>query len=152
MTDITNTKKAVQTSTHSGAAAAESEVAATEPVQPAVLDAVAKPKKHLKATARPSAKSKVKKAMPATKGKESPKHAVPREPRQTKAATVEAMLCRRQGASLEAICTATSWQAHTCRAFLTGLRKKGKNVIRDKGTDGTTIYRIGPAAPMEVGA
>lgn len=52
------------------------------------------------------------------------------QPRQTKASVVEALLTREGGASLEALCEATGWQAHTCRAFLTGLRKRGKQVIR----------------------
>ena len=54
------------------------------------------------------------------------------QPRPTKASAVEALLTRKGGASLEAMCDATGWQAHTCRAFLTGLRKKGREVIRTK--------------------
>jgi hypothetical protein len=67
---------------------------------------------------------------------------VPEQPRQTKALIVEALLTREGGASLEALCEATSWQAHTCRAFLTGLRKKGRQVIRASDRDGKSIYLI----------
>jgi Protein of unknown function (DUF3489) len=67
-----------------------------------------------------------------------------KQPRQTKASVVEALLTREGGASLEALCEATGWQAHTCRAFLTGLRKKGKEVIRASDKDGKSIYLIAP--------
>lgn len=70
--------------------------------------------------------------------------ATPAQPRQTKAAAVEALLTREGGASLEALCNATGWQAHTCRAFLSGLRKKGKEVIRASDGDGKSIYLIAP--------
>lgn len=66
------------------------------------------------------------------------------QPRQTKASIVEALLTREGGASLEALCKATGWQAHTCRAFLTGLRKKGRQVIRASDKDGKSIYLIAP--------
>jgi hypothetical protein len=68
--------------------------------------------------------------------------AVPEQPRQTKASIVEALLTREGGASLEALCEATGWQAHTCRAFLTGLRKKGREVIRASDKEGKSIYLI----------
>lgn len=71
-------------------------------------------------------------------------HAVPEPPRQTKASIVEALLTREGGASLEALCEATGWQAHTCRAFLTGLRKKGREIIRASDKDGKSIYLIAP--------
>ncbi|MCW1401954.1 DUF3489 domain-containing protein [Novosphingobium sp. MW5] len=56
--------------------------------------------------------------------------AEPKLKRQTKAAQVEALLAAGEGASLDALCKTSGWQAHTCRAFLTGLRKKGKQVER----------------------
>lgn len=49
------------------------------------------------------------------------------------------------GASLEDMTAATGWQAHTVRAALTGLRKRGFSVQRN--TEGnTTVWSIGPAA------
>ena len=63
--------------------------------------------------------------------------------RQTKAAQVEALLIAGEGATLEELCAATGWQAHTCRAFLTGLRNKGRAVVRGKRGDGVTSYRLG---------
>lgn len=69
----------------------------------------------------------------------------------TKASLVEALLTREGGASLETLCVATGWQSHTCRAFLTGLRKKGREVIRARDEDGKSIYLIAPdrsSAPL----
>jgi hypothetical protein len=56
------------------------------------------------------------------------------------------MLQRDDGATLDELCQATSWQAHTCRAFLTGKRKKGRELIRSKREDDKTSYRL--AAPL----
>lgn len=50
------------------------------------------------------------------------------------------LLTREAGASLEDLTAATSWQPHSCRAFLTGLRKKGWAIERKKREDGTTIW------------
>lgn len=61
---------------------------------------------------------------------------------QTKAALVEDLLLKVDGASLGDLCQATGWLPHTCRAFLAGLRKKGRAVERSKREDGVTIYRI----------
>jgi hypothetical protein len=66
--------------------------------------------------------------------------------RQTKAALVIEMLVRDGGLSLKELCHATAWQAHTSRAFLTGLRKKGRVISRSKREDGTTFYRIADPA------
>ena len=68
--------------------------------------------------------------------------AAPEPPRQTKASAVEVLLTREGGASLEVLCEATGWKVHTCRAFLTGLRKKGREVIRATDKDGKSIYLI----------
>lgn len=65
----------------------------------------------------------------------------------TKAAQVELMLQRGHGATLDELCEATGWQAHTCRAFLTGQRKKGRELIRSKREDDQTSYRL--AAPLD---
>ena len=60
----------------------------------------------------------------------------------TKAAIVGRLLSRPRGASLGDITAATGWQAHSIRAFLTGLRKKGVNLEREQRRDGATGYRI----------
>ena len=60
----------------------------------------------------------------------------------TKAAIVGKLLSRPRGASLGDMTAATGWQAHSIRAFLTGLRKKGVNLEREQRRDGATGYRI----------
>ena len=66
----------------------------------------------------------------------------------SKAQQVERMLKGRNGASLAELVEATGWQAHSCRAFLTGLRKKGKVPVRDKRKDGTTFYKLSLTGKM----
>lgn len=57
-----------------------------------------------------------------------------------KSASVEQLLTRDGGTSLDELTAATGWQPHSCRAFLTGLRKKGWAIERKKREDGTTIW------------
>ena len=64
----------------------------------------------------------------------------------TKSAKVIALLNRSKGAGIDEIGKATGWKPHSCRAFLTGLRKKGHSIIRAKRKDGTSCYRIESAA------
>ena len=71
---------------------------------------------------------------------DAPIHAKTYKP--TKAAIVGKLLSRPRGASLGDITAATGWQAHSIRAFLTGLRKKGVNLEREQRRDGATGYRI----------
>jgi hypothetical protein len=44
----------------------------------------------------------------------------------------------------------TGWKEHSCRAFLTGVRKTSK-LVKEQRPDGKTAYRI-EAAPAEVTA
>lgn len=60
----------------------------------------------------------------------------------SKASIVEAMLTKAPGATIADMNVATGWQPHGCRAFLTGLRKKGKVIERTKRKDGASCYRI----------
>ena len=66
----------------------------------------------------------------------------PPRPRQTKALKVERLLKRNQGATLSEIATSTNWQPHSCRSFLTGLRKRGLTILKESRNDGATNYRI----------
>ncbi len=59
----------------------------------------------------------------------------------TKAEIVEKLLRAARGASLDEIVKATGWQPHSCRAFLTGLRKSGKQIESEK-MDSVRRYRI----------
>jgi hypothetical protein len=60
----------------------------------------------------------------------------------TKAQIVERLLRGRNGASLAELAAATGWQPHSCRAFLTGLRKKGRALTRDRRKDGATFWKL----------
>jgi len=62
--------------------------------------------------------------------------------RATKSTTVQNLLSRNRGGTLAEIMAATHWQAHSVRAFLTGLRKKGIVLLRETRTSGDTSWRI----------
>ncbi len=64
--------------------------------------------------------------------------------RQTKAALLRARLADPGGVSLSALIEATGWQAHTLRAYLSGLRKEGLTLTRRREGD-VTIYAIDPS-------
>lgn len=59
-----------------------------------------------------------------------------------KVEAVLALLRRRDGASIADMNAVTEWQAHSIRAFLSGLRKRGTEIIRTKDDTGKAIYRI----------
>jgi hypothetical protein len=61
---------------------------------------------------------------------------------ETKADTVNRLLRRAKGATVTDIMFATSWQPHSVRAFLSGLRKKGTEILREQRKSGETAYRI----------
>ena len=62
--------------------------------------------------------------------------------RKTKASIVEDLLREESGATLDELCAATDWQPHTCRAFLTGLRKKGHRLSKLRDAEGVTRWSI----------
>jgi len=62
----------------------------------------------------------------------------------TKSAMVIDLLSRERGATIDELTTATDWLPHTVRAALTGLRKKGYVIGREK-RGSSTCYRIGEA-------
>ena len=66
--------------------------------------------------------------------------------RTTKQAVLIALLSDEAGVSVPALAETLSWQNHTVRAALTGLRQKGHQLARTKDADGTTVYRITGAA------
>jgi hypothetical protein len=72
--------------------------------------------------------------------------AAAKEPRgPSKIASVIALLERLEGATLAEMVEETGWQPHTTRAALTGLKKKGHTIARDKRGD-VTCYHIAKAA------
>ena len=67
--------------------------------------------------------------------------------RHTKKDRLIKLLRRNEGASIDEMTMTTGWLPHTARAMLTGLRKKGFVLEKNK-VDGATRYTIGsePAA------
>ena len=63
----------------------------------------------------------------------------------SKKAEVLALLRREGGATLPELMTATGWQAHSVRGFLSGAlgKKMGLTVESAKREDGTRVYSIG---------
>ena len=73
----------------------------------------------------------------------------PDRPREgSKAALLIRMLTRPEGAGIDELIAATGWLPHTTRAALTGLRKRGYEVGRDRDPDGRSRYRITTATPV----
>ena len=65
------------------------------------------------------------------------------EPRSgSKQARIIKMLSRKSGATLEALIDVTGWLPHTTRAALTGLRKRGYEVVLERQDGKSSIYRI----------
>ena len=71
------------------------------------------------------------------------KHA-PRTRENSKQADVIRMLQRPEGATINQICTATGWQAHTVRGTFAGAFKKklGLTITSDKAKGSERVYRI----------
>jgi hypothetical protein len=71
----------------------------------------------------------------------------------SKRALVISLLQQDGGVTLDDLVEATGWLPHTTRAALTGLRQKGYEVVRTKGHNGRSVYRITigsqPATPVE---
>jgi hypothetical protein len=65
--------------------------------------------------------------------------------RSSKKAAIVALLERPNGAAINDLTEATGWQTHSVRAALTGLRKDGKELVRDKDAAGVTHYRLAAA-------
>ena len=69
-------------------------------------------------------------------------------PTKTKAAAVHSMLRSAKGATLAEIEKATSWKPHSCRAFLSVVRKQGIALAKEERANGETAYKVlGEAEP-----
>lgn len=75
--------------------------------------------------------------------KQTDKAAEPK--RETKIDKVIALLKRKQGATVDQMVKATGWLPHTTRAAMTGLKKKGHTIERDKRGE-MSCYRITKSA------
>ena len=72
--------------------------------------------------------------------------AVPAAKPTSKSDTVIKLLLRAKGATPTELIAATDWQPHSLRAFLSGLRKKGRSIVREERKGGGFAYRIVVAA------
>lgn len=52
------------------------------------------------------------------------------------------LLARSRGATIAEMQAATGWQPHSIRAFLSGLRKSGRNLLKEERKSGETSYRL----------
>ena len=59
----------------------------------------------------------------------------------SKQATIAAMLRQRNGTTIAELIAVTGWQSHSIRAALTGLRKAGHQIDRQRDDTGVTRYR-----------
>ena len=91
----------------------------------------------------PKAKRAIKKASAAKKPARAKQGANAARDGSKKAAVLE-LLRRKQGATLAEIMTATGWQAHSVRGFISGalVKKMGLTVASTKREDATRTYRI----------
>lgn len=62
--------------------------------------------------------------------------------RPSKKGAILALLQQPKGAAIEDLIAATGWQVHSVRAALTGLRKEGRKLLRDRDAAGITHYRL----------
>lgn len=76
-----------------------------------------------------------------TGASDCPSAATSPAPATSKIAAVIRLLERKQGATLAEMVEVTGWLPHTTRAALTGLKKKGHTLAKDKRED-VTCYRI----------
>jgi uncharacterized protein DUF3489 len=60
----------------------------------------------------------------------------------SKLALVIGLLRQDDGATIGSLTQATGWLPHTARAAITGLRKGGYSVVRDRSEAGGSVYRI----------
>jgi hypothetical protein len=63
----------------------------------------------------------------------------------SKASIILALLRRKNGASLETIMTATGWQAHSVRGFVSlAQSKRGLKVVSTRSEKGARVYHVEP--------
>ena len=64
------------------------------------------------------------------------------KPAPTKAATIRKLMIRTRGATMGELATASGWQPHSLRAFMSGLRKSGVQIAREPRKSGEQAYRL----------
>lgn len=78
----------------------------------------------------------------AAAARRQPKAATSIKAAPSKADIVGKLLARPKGATIAEVSNATGWQAHSVRAFFSGLRKKGLALELESRKDGTSSYRL----------
>ena len=63
----------------------------------------------------------------------------------SKLSTILKLLSRPNGATIEQLQKVTTWQRHSIRAAITGLRKKGHEIRCEKNAKGLTTYCVAKA-------
>jgi len=99
-------------------------------------------RKTARKSAKPTSKQQATKAA-SSRSSRARSSAAPVRP--SKKAAIVALLERPNGAAIGDLIGATGWQTHSVRAALTGLRKEGKELVRDKDAAGVTHYRLAAA-------
>jgi predicted transcriptional regulator len=69
----------------------------------------------------------------------------------TKTEIIGKLLTRNRGATITRLQAATGWQAHSIRAALSGLRKKGTVITRSTNARGITVYAAGKSPQTRAG-
>ncbi|MBX9609235.1 MAG: DUF3489 domain-containing protein [Gammaproteobacteria bacterium] len=72
----------------------------------------------------------------------APAAPLPAASRQTRKATLIALLSRPEGAVLSELTAATAWQSHSVRAAITHFRQAGFVVTRTRDEGGTARYQL----------
>ena len=90
------------------------------------------------ASARPRRSERAIDTVKTTSSRRNPPAATPRPT--SKQATIAAMLRQRNGTTITELMAATGWQSHSIRAALTGLRKAGHQIERQRDVSGATRY------------
>ena len=62
----------------------------------------------------------------------------------SKSDSLRKLLVRERGATVPELCKAATWQEHSVRAFLSGVRKTAE-VLKEQRSDGAISYRVMPA-------
>ena len=72
----------------------------------------------------------------------------PSPPKESKLALVIKLLTRPEGATIDDMVAATSWQKHTVRAALSHAlaKKRGYKIVSDKPQGGQRLYKIAESA------
>ena len=90
------------------------------------------------ASSRPRRSERAIDTVKTTSSRSNPPAATPRPT--SKQAAIAAMLRQRNGTTITELMAATGWQSHSIRAALTGLRKAGHQIERQRDVSGATRY------------